>query len=82
MEQKTVKLRLGGGRSDSRAAGGGSAQEGKYGATFALKCNRRESRACMLTDSLARAFSYLQWLYVGLHEGREGGREEGKHHFP
>lgn len=42
-------------------------QEGKYRATFAFKYNRRESCACMLKDSLACAFSYLQWLCVGLY---------------
>lgn len=50
-------------------------QEGKYRATFALKYNRREISACMLKDSLACAFSYLQWLCVGLHL-YEGGDEK------
>lgn len=59
-------------------------RRGKYRATFALKYNTRESRVCMLKDSLASAFSYLQWVCVGLHlyEGGDEEREEGKHHFP
>ena len=38
----------------------------------------------MLKDSLAYAFSYLQWLCVGphLYEGGDEKREEGKHNFP
>lgn len=63
-------------RSDSGAAGG-DVQEGKYGATFALRYNSVRSRVCILRDIAASAFSYLRLVCVGLHlyEGRRQRRE-------
>lgn len=66
---------------------GASTHEVEYRATFALKYNRGESCVCMLRDSLASAFSYLQWscvelrLYEGGREGMKGGKR-GRHDFP
>lgn len=56
---------------------GASTREVEYRATFALKYNRGENCVCMLKDSLASAFSYLQWLCVELrlYEGGRGWKE-------
>lgn len=65
-------------RSSDSGAAGGDVQEGKYGATFALRYNSGRSCVCILRDIAASAFSYLRLGCVGLHlyEGRCQRREK------